>query len=253
MRPVIVRLAATERVFERQAPTTVPLRGINGVGSRLRLRPTGPPRPDTAPTIRARHGEARAERGRGRRRGSFTHSSGPSSTSVRYTSGSVTSSTSETITATPTVIDAVNLVVASTSAAGSNTASRTPTLDVTMPAGALVGPYRCGLGPQSADRDEGLVEGTDRLRGGEIAQAVRRTPGGRSGGTVVTPRRCRGRAGLPRRRRRWWRSSPAPPVAGIGCWSPTAQAVVAGWSAPRVRTGASHPSKAGPSGSPRSA
>ena len=73
----------------------------------------------------------------------FTGALGSSSTAVIYTAGTITETGTITVadgTATALTATAAS-VVAPSSLSGSNTASWDPTLDVTMPAGALVDDY----------------------------------------------------------------------------------------------------------------
>jgi hypothetical protein len=72
-----------------------------------------------------------------------TQFTGPSvSTDVRYTNGTVTKTGTNTVAAVTdvTIIGAVAVATA-TAVSGNNTASWNPTLDVSLPAGALAGAY----------------------------------------------------------------------------------------------------------------
>jgi hypothetical protein len=72
----------------------------------------------------------------------FTGVLGSSSTSVSYTAGAVAESGTTTVAdGAATVVNTPSSVVAPTSLSGNNTASWNPTLDVTMPAGALADDY----------------------------------------------------------------------------------------------------------------
>src|SRR5690606_984509 len=68
---------------------------------------------------------------------------GSSSTSVSYTAGAVATTGTITVAdgAETTLTDVADSVVAPTALSGNNTASWTPTLNVTMPAGALADAY----------------------------------------------------------------------------------------------------------------
>jgi hypothetical protein len=72
----------------------------------------------------------------------FTGSSLSVSNGVTYTTGDVTKTGLSTVTGVSAeLITAVKPVAAATAAIGNNTASWNPTLDVSMPAGALAGAY----------------------------------------------------------------------------------------------------------------
>lgn len=72
----------------------------------------------------------------------FTGTSLSSSTDVKYTNGTVTETGTNTVAAASDVsITAPAAVATATAVSGNNTAAWNPTLDVSMPAGALAGNY----------------------------------------------------------------------------------------------------------------